>query len=109
MLNKFVYFIVVCFLKLKPAVLFFYTVKGRVFEKAKVRPGPSLMQPAPHSYWPDRKLRLGVALAEGPASSEAKGGEHVRAAASITPGLGLGPPSTLFCLPHPFVMYAILI
>lgn len=44
-LNKFMYFIGVCFLKLKSAVLFSYTVKCTGFEKSKVRPGPSLMRP----------------------------------------------------------------
>lgn len=108
-LNKFMYFIGVCFLKLKSAVLFSYTVKCTGFEKSKVRPGPSLMRPG-RILMARQEPRWGVALAETGASPEAEGLGSVRrgnSAASVSPGLGL--PSTLFCLPHPFVMYAVFI
>ena len=87
----------------KPAVLFCYAAGCMGSEKAKMIFGLPWMQPVLYSYWSDRKMPLGVAPAESPPSTDAKGSK----ACEGHTGLLLPSPqacaslSTLFCLPHP--------
>lgn len=85
----------------KSAVFFCYTVKCMGFEKVKLRLGVCLMWPVLYSHWPGRKMQLGVALAESPASADGKGNK----ACEGCEGLRLPSPQAV----PPFALCSVLL
>lgn len=108
-MGKFVYLTIVGFLKLASAILFLSShMHG--FRESQRKTWPILMQPTPASYWPDGRMQLHVAFVVSPTSSHGNGSKACKAHIDLLhPSLHARVSlSTLLCLPHPLVIYAIL-